>query len=157
MLSHSLWLNASHYTPVDEGQIPTGEVRPVEGTAFDFRQEKEIGADIASDDAQVKAADGYDHNFLLDGEGMRLAARLYCPETGIAMEVSTDLPGIQIYTANKMDRVAGKDGQHYGPHSAICLETQQLPDAIHHENFPSPVLRAGENWEHKTSFSFSIR
>lgn len=157
ILSHSLWLNASHYTPVDEGQIPTGELRPVEGTAFDFRQEKKIGADIGADDEQVQAAGGYDHNFLLDGEGMRLAARLYCPETGIAMEVSTDLPGVQVYTANMLERVAGKGGQHYGVHSAICLETQQLPDAIHHENFPSPVLHAGENWEHKTSFAFSIR
>lgn len=155
-LSHTLWLNASHYTPV-EGQIPTGELRPVEGTAFDFRQEKPIGRDIGAQDAQLRAADGYDHNFVLDGEGMRLAARLYSLESGIAMEVSTDLPGIQLYTANMLSRRAGKGTRHYGPHDAVCLETQQIPDAIHHENFPSPVLHAGEEWHYKTCFAFSIR
>ena len=129
----------------------------MEGTAFDFRQEKEIGADIGAADEQVRAVNGYDHNFMLDGEGLRPIARLYCPESGIAMEVSTDLPGVQVYTANSLTRRAGKGGQHYGPHSAICLETQQIPDAIHHENFPTPVLRAGEDWRHKTCFAFSIR
>ena len=145
---HALEINASAYLPVDGKLIPTGEVRPVEGTPFDFRVAKPIGKDI-------DAAGGYDHNWCLDGEGLRLAASLFEPESGRRMDVLTDQPGIQFYSGNFFDgSYAGKGGRVIGHRCALALETQKWPDAIHHPGFPNTVLRPGETYTHTCIYRF---
>ena len=117
-------------------------------------QEK-LSAMIAENE-QLKNGSGYDHNFVLrEGKGLRLAARMEADETGIAMDVLTDLPGMQLYTASCTDTDGGKGGCHYGQYSAACFETQYFPDSIHHDNFPSCVLKAGENFVSVTEYRFS--
>ena len=104
--------------------------------------------------AELAEYSGYDHNFCLnDGT----AAQLYCPESGICMDTETTLPGLQVYTAGFLTERQGKDGAVYGKHHGVCLETQFWPDAVHHENFPSPILRAGEVYRHKTVYRFSLK
>ncbi len=147
---HSLCIFADAYTPGDAGQIPTGEIAPVAGTPFDFRKERLIGERIDQPHPQLAAAGGYDHNYCLNGDGLRLAARLRGDRTGIVLTVSTDRPGVQLYTANSLRADGGKGGAVYGPRSAVCLETQCWPDAVHHGNFPSPVLKAGEEFVTET-------
>ena len=145
-LSHLLRLDADAYTPVDETLIPTGEIRPVAGTPFDFREPKPIGADLGS-------AGGYDHNFVLKPDGTRLvlAAMLDEPTTRRHLEVWTDQPGIQVYSGNFLDGSLG-----YAKHASICLETQHFPDAVHHPEFPNTILRPGETFESTTEFRFSV-
>ena len=149
---HALLVNADFYTPCGAGTIPTGEIRAVEGTALDLRQAVRLGQRLGA--AALAEYSGYDHNFCLNSSS---AAVLYCEESGIEMTVETTLPGLQVYTAGFLTERAGKAGATYGQHHGICLETQHFPDAMHHENFPSPVLPAGEIYRHKTVYRFSVK
>ncbi|MDO5422957.1 MAG: aldose epimerase family protein [Eubacteriales bacterium] len=154
---HVLWLDADAFTPTDADSIPTGEIRPVEGTPFDFRSPKEIGLEIDSDYEQIVKGGGYDHNFVLNhqGEGIRKIAEVTLPAMGRKMEVFTDLPGVQFYAGNFIgEEKTGKGGVHYGKRQGLCLETQVYPDAVHHENFPSSVLKAGEVYDTTTVYRF---
>ncbi|MGO9271729.1 MAG: aldose epimerase family protein [Terriglobia bacterium] len=158
ILQHQLMIAASRFTPVDATLIPTGELRNVEGTPFDFRQPTAIGARIDNDDEQLKLGRGYDHNFVLDrkGTGLTLAARVVEPKSGRVLEVKTDQPGIQFYTGNFLDgTVHGKGGKVYGHRFAFCLETQHFPDSPNHPGFPSTELKPGENYHRITVFRFS--
>lgn len=160
ILDHELMLNADAFTPVDAGLIPTGEVRPVEGTPFDFRQGKAIGRDIGTENRQLEYGMGYDHNWVLNKEkgGMTLAASLYEPQSGRFMEVFTEEPAIQFYCGNFLDgRLRGKSGKAYVHRSGLCLETQHYPDSPNHPDFPSTILRPGERYETTTVFHFSVR
>ena len=148
-------LCASRYTPSRPDGIPTGEIVPVEGTPMDLRTEVPIGSHWGSDYEQIRQFGGYDHNFILDGEGTRLAARARSGKTGIGMEVWTDQPGIQFYTANGLSARPGKDGASYAPHAGFCLETQHFPDSPNEPAFPTTVLRPGETFVSTTRFVFS--
>ena len=148
-----LKIHADHYTPNDAGCLPTGELAPVAGTAMDFRSFKPIGKDADSDEPCVKPFRGYDVNFCLDGSVPAIEAKSL--KSGIVMYVTTDQPGVQLFTANHMKERIGKNGQKYGHRSAFCLETQHFPDCIHHPDWPSCVLRAGEVFDSKTIYSFT--
>jgi len=154
VLRHELWLVADRYTPADADLIPTGEIAPVKGTPLDFTQPMAIGARIE----QLKPQPGgYDHNYLLKGDGkiLILAARVREPESGRVMEVSTTEPGVQLYTANHLDgRLIGVDRVAYVRHGALCLETQHYPDSVNHSNFPSVILRPGQVFNSATVFKF---
>ncbi|MCG8510960.1 MAG: galactose mutarotase, partial [Rhodospirillales bacterium] len=150
---HMLMLNASHYTPVDETLIPTGELAPVKGTPFDFTEPMAIGARVEQEHPQLKYGLGYDHNFVLDKneEGaLELAARLKDPDSGRVLEVYTTEPGIQFYGGNFLFGQKGKDGKVYGHRNALCLETQHFPDSPNQPNFPSVILKPGETYRHMT-------
>ncbi len=153
-----LWINATHFTPVDSTFMTTGEIRPVAGTPFDFTQAKPIGQDIEADCQQVRNGRGYDHNWCLDTDRdiAALAAELYCPESGINLKVYTDEPGIQVYAGNFLDgSVTGKKGIAYPRRSAICLETQHYPDSPNKPQWPSVVLRPGQTYTSHCIFSFN--
>ena len=154
VLDHHLQIFAERITANDSGCLPTGELFPVEGTAFDFRTEKEIGADIGADEEQLKLVGGYDVNYVLSG---RKAAVLYSPESGIEMAVETDLPGMQLYSSNCLSKRIGKKGRIIGERSAVCLETQLYPNAMACWGFPSPILRAGQHLCTETVYAFSCR
>ena len=154
VLSHRLQIFAERFAENDEGCLPTGKLLWVEGTPFDFRTEKEIGADIDAEDKQLKRGKGYDHNYVLTG---KKAAVLYSPESGIEMTVETDLPGMQLYTANCLGERKGKNGSTIGLRSAACFETQLFPNGMNCYAFPSPVLRAGAHLHSDTVYSFRIR
>jgi aldose 1-epimerase len=159
ILGHRLALNAGHYTPVAGPMIPTGEIAPVDGTPFDFRRETTIGARIDDAHPQIQMAGGYDHNFALtrNGDGLSLAARLVEPVAGRTMEVSTTEPGMQFYTANKLDdSFVGKSGHVYRARTGFCLETQHYPDSPNHANFPSPVVRPGTPYRSTTVYAFGV-
>ena len=152
-----LWLNATHFTPVDSTFMTTGEIRPVAGTALDFTTAKPIGQDIEADCCQIRNGRGYDHNWCLDTDRdiAALAAELYCPESGINLKVYTDEPGIQVYVGNFLDgSVTGKQGTAYPHRSAICLETQHYPDSPNKPQWPSAVLRPGETYTSHCIFTF---
>ena len=149
---HVLRVNADSYTPCGAGTIPTGEVRAVDGTALDLRQGVVLGQRL--DAAELEEYRGYDHNFCLNGEA---AAQLFCPESGICLDTETTLPGLQVYTAGFLTERSGKAGAVYGKNHGVCLETQFWPDAAHHENFPSTVLRSGEVYRHRTVYRFSVK
>lgn len=154
ILDHQLMLNADHFTPVDETLIPTGEIKPVEGTPFDFTEPHAIGERID----QVEG--GYDHNWCLNGEvgEMKLAARVLAPSTGRVLEIHTDQPGIQFYAGNFLDgSFSGKAGEPYVKHYGFCLETQHYPDSPNQPNFPSVVLEPGQTYEHHTVHKFSVQ
>lgn len=157
ILEHSVWIDAEGITAVDKESIPTGEIRAVDGTPFDFRTAKTIGRDIEKDDVQLKMGGGYDHNFVLNpGEGLRKIAEVTAPVSKRKMEVMTDCVGVQFYTGNFIeDSWIGKDGKAYGKRGGFCLETQFFPDAIHHENFASPILKAGEEYCTTTIYRFT--
>ena len=157
---HELMINGDGFTPVDQGLIPTGEIRPVEGTPFDFRTAKPVGRDIDQDDQQLVYGKGYDHNWVLNkgAGGMTLAASLYHAASGRFMEVFTEEPAIQFYGGNFLDgRLVGKSGKAYGHRSALCLETQHYPDSPNRPDFPSTILRPGEEYRTTTVFKFSVR
>ena len=160
ILGHTLKLFSSAYTPVHDNQaIPTGEIAPVEGTVFDFREPKTIGQDIGADEIQLKYVNGYDHNFVVDGlaGALRPAACAVGDVSGIRMEVYTDLPGIQLYAGNFIDvDSVGKEGAVYNPRHGFCLETQFFPDAINQPNFIKPVIEPGESFITKTIYKFSV-
>ena len=151
ILDHVLQIDAQHYIPVNDVLIPTGEVRNVDGNAFNFLEAKPIGRDI-------EAAGGYDHNWCLNpGEGVRKVATLSEPVSGRVMDILTDQPGLQFYSGNFFDgSYAGKNDQVIGHRCALALETQAWPDAIHHPNFPNTVLRPGETYAHTCIYRFSL-
>ena len=154
--NHILSLNASRYTPVGPGLIPTGELAQVEGTPMDLRSPKRLGEGWDQDFGQLKLGGGYDHNWCIDGVvgTLRPFAKAYAPDTGITLTLEATLPGVQLYTGNFLSGAPkGKGGVVYQNRDAFCLETQFYPDSIHHENFPSPVLKAGETWRHTARFS----
>ena len=159
ILGHELTLFADKFTPSDKGLIPTGELRSVEGTPFDFRKPVAIGARIGQNDEQLKYGGGYDHNFVLTSGGGALApaARVYEPKSGRVMEVLTTEPGIQFYTGNFLDgTVPGKGGKAYPKRSGFCLETQHFPDSPNHPQFPSTVLKTGGRYQTTTVYRFSV-
>ena len=159
IVDHRLTLKADHFTPVDSTVIPTGELAPVDGTPFDFRKETPIGARIDADHPQIKIASGYDHNFVFkrSGSGPEQLVRVVDPKTGRTMEISTTEPGIQFYSANKLDdSYVGKSGHVYGARSAFCLETQHFPDSPNKPNFPSTVVRPDKPYQSTTIFKFGI-
>lgn len=147
-----LKINADAYIPTDEKLVPTGEIKPVKGTPFDFNEFKPIGRDIDADDKDLKIAGGFDHNFCLTDSHFAIA---YSDETGIKMDCYTDLPGVQFYAGNFLNGKKGKSV--YPKRAAFCLETQFFPDAIHHTNFKRPVLKANEKFYSKTTYAFSIK
>ena len=157
VLDQEVWLNAATYTPADAVSIPTGEIVPVAGTPMDFTQMKPIGRDIEDSFEDLRFGNGFDHNWVLDHEAgvLSLAARARDPKSGRTMETYTDLPGVQFYTANGLkDLMPGKGGAHYGRRHAYCFETQYYPDACHKPQFPSPILKAGEEYKTRTVYRF---
>jgi aldose 1-epimerase len=154
VLKHEIMIDADKYTVVDKTLIPTGELRPVKGTPFDFTSPHAIGERIA----QVEG--GYDHNFVLNHPAGQsaLAARVYEPGSGRVMEVYTDQPGVQFYTGNFLDgSLTSKDGKKYVKHSGFCLETQHFPDSPNQPSFPSSILKPGEKFHSTTVYKFSTR
>lgn len=152
-----LQINSGFYTPNDSECMPTGEVRSVSGTPFDFRVPKAIGQDINADFEQIKMFGGYDHNFALEGRGYRLAAKAECQSNGISMEVYTNQPAVQLYTSNALTEGIYKDGARYGIHQAFCLETQCFPNAMAHSHYPSPILKKGEEYNFTTEYRFIVK
>ena len=159
VFGHQLQILADCMTPVRKGAIPTGARAEVAGTPFDFRGFKAIGRDKDMESEQLSLTGGYDHNFVLrEAEGkVRKAAAVFSPETGLEMEVDTDAPGLQFYTANFLEEHTGKGGAAYGPHRGFCLETQFFPNAINIPSFPQPVLRAGEMFRSVTIYRVRVR
>lgn len=164
ILQHEVILHADRYTPVSDALIPTGELASVKGTPFDFQTPTAIGARINRDNQQLKYGHGYDHNWVLSGhEGNAstepsLAAEVYEPKSGRVMQVLTTEPGIQFYTGNFLDGTAhGKGGKVYNQRYAFCLETQHFPDSPNHPNFPSTVLKPGQQYRTTTVYKFSVK
>lgn len=158
VLGHEVMLAASRFTPVDATLIPTGELKDVKGTPFDFTKPTPIGAGVNENHEQLIRGRGYDHNWVLDGGGrsLALAARVYEPKSGRVLEVLTDQPGVQFYIGNFLDgSVKGKGGKTYGHRYGFCLETQRYPDSPNQPHFPPAVLRVGEKFRSTTVFRFS--
>jgi aldose 1-epimerase len=155
VLDHELTINAPWYTPAGEGLIPTGEIHAVAGTPLDFTRPQKIGARIA----ELTETRGYDHNYVLAGSygALTLAARAYEPTSGRVMEVLTTEPGMQLYTANGMRGIRGKDGRTYERHYGFCCETQHFPDSPNKPHFPSTVLRPDRTYQTTTVFRFTTR
>jgi len=157
ILDDVLKIDASRMTPVDETLIPTGELKPVEGTPFDFRKPHVIGERINADDEQLKLGRGYDHNFVLDHSSGELAeaAEVYEPTTGRTLRVLTTEPGVQFYTGNFLDgSITGKEGRVYNRRFALCLETQHFPDSPNHPSFPTTELKPGQKFHSVTVYEF---
>lgn len=154
ILDQSVQIWGSHVTPVDQNIVPTGEIMPVKGTPFDFTTEKKVGASIH------EVGLGYDHNYVLDcgeeKEGLKHAAKVKDPSSSRVLDLWTNAPGMQFYTANYVNGIVGKGGAVYGKHSGLCLETQGFPNAINQQNFPSVVIQPGEKYKHTMLFEFSI-
>jgi aldose 1-epimerase len=152
-----LKIDASRFTPADATQIPTEELKSVEGTPFDFRTPHAIGERIDADDPQLRIGGGYDNNFVLDHAQGQLAeaAEVYEPTTGRILRVLTTEPGVQFYTGNNLDgSITGKEGRVYKSRFAFCLETQHFPDSPNHANFPSTELKPGQEFHSVTVFEF---
>ena len=159
VLGYTLTLNASRYTPADSTLIPTGELAPVKGTAYDFTKPMTIGSRIAEVE-KIKEAGGYDINYAVDGEigKLRPAGKVVDDVSGREMEVWTTQPGVQLYTANWLNgSIKGKGGVAYNRFRAVCLETQNYPDAVNHANFPSAILRPSEVFHSETIYKFSVK
>lgn len=154
VLAQEVMLDADAYARADSQSIPTGEIVPVSGTPMDFRQLKPIGAEIDEAYEALEFGKGYDHNWVLNKKGYRKAAFMRSKESGIAMEVYTDLPGLQFYTANFVDHEKGKEGAVYNMRQAACFETQYFPDAVHKDHFEGPEVKAGEIYETTTAYRF---
>jgi len=168
ILGHLVTLNADRFTPVDSTLIPSGEIKSVAGTPFDFRTSAAIGARIDRNDEQLRYGRGYDHNFVLNkggqgGQGgtggdMTLAARVYEPTSGRVMEISTTEPGLQFYSGNFLDgTLRGKQGVVYGHRSGFAMETQHFPDSPNKPAFPSTILRPGEEYRSRTIYRFGVQ
>ncbi|MBX2896127.1 MAG: galactose mutarotase [Cyclobacteriaceae bacterium] len=159
ILNHKLQIIADAFTPVDEGLIPTGELKPVAGTPFDFNKPTAIGARINQEDVQLKFGKGYDHNWVLKrtGEGLSLAAVVSEPISGRTMEVWTSEPGLQFYSGNFLNGTeGGKDGKQYPYRSGFCLEAQHFPDSPNKPEFPSTLLKPGEVYKQQTVYKFGL-
>jgi aldose 1-epimerase len=155
VVDHQVMINADHFTPVNSNLIPTGELRPVVGTPFDFLSSHRVGDRIDADEEQISLGKGYDHNYVINGTGLRLAARATHPGTGRSMEVHTTQPGMQLYTGNHLpDKLTGKGGVDYGFRSGFCFETQHFPDSPNQPAFPSAVLKPGMEYHQVTVFRF---
>ncbi len=157
ILGHHIELNASRYTPVDAGQIPTGAIAAVAGTPLDFRTPALIGARIDDDFEQLALGRGYDHNFVLDGPAgtLRRAAYVTEPSSGRTLTVETTEPAVQFYTGNFLDgTLTGRHGKKYAFRTGFCLETQHFPDSPNHPQFPTTLLRPGETYRSTTTFAF---
>jgi aldose 1-epimerase len=156
VLNHQLKLEADKYTPTDDTLIPTGKIEPVEGTVLDFTKMKKIGARIKKLDDT--AALGYDHNFVLNNQTgkVKLAAILRDLESGRVLRVSTDQPGIQLYSGNFLEGQKGKGGKEYAHRSAVCLEAQHYPNSVNIEGFPSTILKPGDTYKQITIYSFGV-
>lgn len=156
ILDHVLWMKASHYTPVVQGAIPTGEIAPVAGTPLDFTKEKRIGDEIEADFEQLKLVSGYDHNFAVDdwnGE-LQLIASVSEPKSGRKMKVYSDLPGLQFYAGNCIAKTTGKNGVVYKERDGLCLETDYFPNAANEEGFASPVYGPDKEYASTTIYQF---
>ena len=160
VLNHKVTLYADAFTATDADLIPTGELTDVTGTPMDFREGKTIGQDIKADYEPLKFGKGYDHNFVVNGgevqEDAELIGKCVGDKSGIFMEIYTDLPGVQMYTANGMEQPNGKNGLQYHTNGAVCFETQYFPDAMNHENFAHPVIKAGEEKVSLTVYRFGV-
>lgn len=156
VLGQEVQIEADYFTKADAESIPTGELTRVEGTPMDFRQKKAIGKDIEEDYEALILGKGYDHNWVLNGEGFRKVAEMSGKTSGITMEVYTDLPGMQLYTANFVENEKGKGGAVYQMRHAACFETQYYPDAVHKEHFPGPICHAGEAYDTCTTYKFIL-
>ena len=159
ILQHVLTINANRFTPIDETSIPTGELKMVKGTPFDFTQATVIGSRIDQADEQLRFGKGYDHNFVLNKKGkeLSLAARVYEPMSGRVLEVWTTEPGVQLYTGNFLNNVHGKADQVYKKRDAFCLEAQHFPDSPNKPSFPSPVLKPNQRYTQTTVYRFTVR
>ena len=159
ILSHQMMINAKSFTPVDSTLIPTGELRSVKDTPFDFAQPTAIGARVNQDDEQLKFGQGYDHNFVINGQTgiLRQAAKVSDPATGRVMEVLTTEPGVQLYIGNFLTELKGKGGKVYNKRYGFCLETQHFPDSPNKPSFPSTVLKKGGKYQTTTVFRFSAQ
>ncbi len=160
ILNHVVMIPADKFTPVDSTLIPTGELKPVEGTPFDFRQPTAIGARINQTDEQIKFGGGYDHNWVINkpmGQ-LGLMARVYDPSSGRVMEIYSTEPGLQFYTGNFLDgKLTGKGGWKYEYRNAFCMEPQHYPDSPNHPEFPSVVLKPGETYQNTIIYKFSVQ
>ncbi|HET6469509.1 MAG TPA: aldose epimerase family protein [Geminicoccaceae bacterium] len=160
VMGHELMLVADAFTPTDAGSIPTGEIRAVAGTPFDFREPVPIGARIREPDEQILHGRGYDHNFVLRKTApgaLELAARVREPSSGRVLEVLTSEPGLQFYSGNRLDgTLVGSGGRTYRQSAGFCLETQHFPDSPNRPEFPSTVLRPGETFRSTTVFRFAV-
>ncbi len=163
-----LYVNADNFTPSDKQYIPTGEIKPVEGTAMDFRTPHAVGDSIHSSFDQIQNATGYDHNYCLntykDGKGddTQVCASLYSPESGIFMEMYTNEPGVQVYSGNfqgvgRDADIVRKNGIKYPKHVSVCLESQKYPDSPNHPEWASPTLKPGEKYYSHAAYKFSIK
>jgi len=158
ILDHEMMIAADHFTPIDEGLIPTGELATVEGTSFDFRAPTRIGERIENGGEQLEFGLGYDHNYVLSdmSEGMNLAARVIEPVSGRIMEVRTEEPGLQFYSGNFLDSsITGKGGNVYEHRSGFCLESQHFPDSPNQPSFPTTILLPGETYSTSTVYAFT--
>lgn len=160
ILDHELQVEAARYTPTDATSIPTGELRDVAGTAFDFRRPMALGARIEAPDEQLQLGAGYDHNFVLDGEPgqLRRACTLYCPRSGRRLSLRTTEPGMQLYSGNFLpkDGSVSRGKQSFGYREGLCLETQHFPDSPNRPEFPSTRLDPGQRFHSSTVFEFSV-
>ncbi len=159
MLNQFLQLHSDKITEMDHESITTGKYLPVENTPFDFRQPKEIGAEIDDDtNEQIRLGRGYDHNFVLnESKDLREFSVAYAKESGIQMTAQTTLPGVQLYSGNFLNGMLGKNNIHYQRRSGFCLETQYFPNSLALPQFPSPILKKGQHYHHVTTYGFSIR
>lgn len=155
VLNHKVLINADSFTEADAESIPTGKIIDVTDTPMDFRQYRVIGKDIDADYEQLKFGAGYDHNWVLNKTDGAVA-KMHSDDSKITMEVYTDMPGMQLYTGNFLASEVGKNNKKYARRSAACFETQFFPDAINHDNFKSPVFKAGEKYETTTTFKFVV-
>ena len=157
IIDHQLEIEASKYTPVNSSLIPTGHIETVGNTPFDFRIATEIGKQIDQPNEQLQIASGYDHNYVLDGEGLRWVATVKEPTSGRIMQVITDTPGIQFYTGNHIHHdILGKDNIRYGDRHGFCLETQCFPDSPNQAHFPSTVLNPEDTYQSTTIYKFNV-
>lgn len=160
VLNHEVMINADKFTPTDKNLIPTGELKPVAGTPFDFRKPTAIGARINQDDEQLKLAAGYDQNWVINKPHGKLGlmARVYEPTTGRVLEVLSSEPGLQFYTANHLNgRITGKGGWVYQARNAFCMEPEHFPDSPNHPDFPSVVLKPGQEYHNTIIYRFSVK
>ena len=156
VLDHQVTLDCDRFLEISAGRLPTGRILPVGGTAMDFRSGRRVGDAIDTDWDQLRFAAGYDHCFVTGANpgNLKRIALVEDPRSGCRMEVSTDLPGVQFYTANFLSSQAGKQGAHYGPRCALCLETEYFPDSIHFPDFPQCIFDAGEIYRAETVYRF---